>query len=74
MTTGVAVAIISIITAALWLGVEAWAAHTGRPLITTKVREWNRKTDGLIALIFGLVVGILAGHFFFCAFTGILPQ
>lgn len=66
MTAATAIAILAVMTAAAWLGLEAWLYATGRPLITTKVREWNRATGGLVALVFGLVAGILGGHFFFC--------
>lgn len=61
-----AIAIAAIVTAAIWLGLEYWAYMTHRPLITTKVREWNRATGGLVALVFGLVAGGLGSHFFWC--------
>lgn len=54
------------VTVTLWLGIEAWAWRTGRPLITDRVRSWNQHTGGLPALLFGLGAGGLGAHFFWC--------
>ncbi len=62
--TGLWIAILSVMTAGAWLGLELWAYMTGRPLITEKVRDWNKATGGLVALVFGFVTGLLGGHFF----------
>lgn len=50
----------------LVLGYEARAIATGRTLITTMVRRANRYTSGFVALVFGLVAGLLGAHFFWC--------
>lgn len=41
---------------------EFYALATGRMLLTTAVRQSNKVTSGLVALL----VGILCGHFFWC--------
>lgn len=66
MTTGAILIALILMTAAAFLALEAWAYMTGRPLITTQIRQWNRATHGLVGFLFGLTGGLLAGHFFWC--------
>lgn len=66
MTAGVLIGGLLALTVIAWLGLEAFLKLTGRPLITDKVREWTRYTGGLPAVLFGLVVGLLSAHFWWC--------
>lgn len=66
MTTGFAIIAWSLIAVAGYGAIEYWAYKTGRPLITTKVRDWNRRTHGMVAVAITAPVAFTWGHFFWC--------
>jgi len=66
MTTGFAVIVWTLLVLAGYGAIELWAYKTERPLITTKVRAWNRATGGMIAVVLTAPIAFTAGHFFWC--------
>jgi len=66
MSAGALILALVAVTLAAWLGLEAYLIATGRPTITAKIQQWNRQTEGFVALLFGLVAGLLGAHFFWC--------
>lgn len=66
MTTGFAVVAWTFVAVAGYLAIEWWCARTGRPYITTKVRQWNKATGGMVAVAVTAPIAFTLGHLFWC--------
>ncbi len=64
MSVGMILLAFGVIATLFLLGLEFWTIQTGRPTITAVVQRVTKRHPWLIFAA-GLVIGFLAGHFWF---------